>query len=213
MVPPGPSRSERGLVSVTPLQYHAVSMAAPVTRERVVETALDIVQSEGADGLTMRALAAKLGVAVTAIYWHVGNKDALLAELVDRIADDVGRVTVRGSTPVNRIRSIGRSLRRNLLVHADLVAVVQSQGRHQAVFDTTWRLLAEEFATAGLHGAGATVAVDAVVHLVVGSVLIERATQRTPEPRPPDESRPVDHDQVFERALDALVRGLITGGG
>ena len=184
-------------------------MAQPVTRERVIQTALDLLQSEGVEGLTMRALAAKLGVAVTAIYWHVGNKDALLAELVDRIADDVGRVEARGRTPVNRIRSIGRSLRRNLLVHADLVAVVQSHGRHRAVFETTWRLLAEEFAAAGLRGAAASSAVDAVVHLVVGSVLVERATQRSPAPEPPHETPPADHDAVFDRALDALVQGLL----
>src|SRR5439155_22350715 len=114
-------------------------------------------------------------------------------------------------TPVNRIRSIGRALRRNLLVHADLVAVVQSQGGHQAVFETTWRVLAEECGAAGLRGASASSAVDTVVHLVVGSVLIERATQRSPDPRPPQERSPVDHDEVFERSLDALVRGLLRG--
>jgi AcrR family transcriptional regulator len=57
----------------------------PISHERVVETALSLWRTEGADALSMRRLAAALGVAPTAIYWWAGNKDQLLAYVVDEI--------------------------------------------------------------------------------------------------------------------------------
>ena len=53
--------------------------------------------ADGSDRLTIRGLAAKLGVAVTAIYWHVGDKQALFDGLADRIIAQLGEVTVRGA--------------------------------------------------------------------------------------------------------------------
>lgn len=199
-----------------------------VTRERVLEAALTIVETEGADALTMRALAAKLGVAVTAIYWHVGNKQQLLAALVDRIGTEVGRVTVTGRTPAARVLSAARSLRRNLVVHRDLVALTNEQGRNRVVFVPARRALAEAFAAGGLRGARLANAAASVLHLVVGSVLIERAADRAPVQRDAgalwDGAPPVDRtaaarlaehldpEQVFDVALEALVRGLLNAG-
>src|SRR5579884_1659010 len=49
-----------------------------VTRARVVEAALDLVQDAGLDALTMRALADRLGVKAASLYWHVRDRDELL---------------------------------------------------------------------------------------------------------------------------------------
>ena len=184
-------------------------VADALTRDRVLDVALAIVESEGVDGLTMRALATKLGVAVTSIYWHVGNKDALLAAMVDRIGDEVGRVRVAGRTPERRVLSVARSLRRNLDARRDLVAVAHAQGRAAVVFVPTRQALADAFAEAGLAGARLSSAVDAVVHLVVGSVLIERATDRAPVHFDDGDAHPPP-EQVFEVTLPALVRGLLS---
>src|ERR1700753_897825 len=86
-----------------------------LSRPQVLQAALAIVRADGADRLTIRGLAAKLGVAVTAIYWHVGDKQALLDGLVDRIIPDIGEVAAGGRGPEARLVSAGRSLRRSLL--------------------------------------------------------------------------------------------------
>src|SRR5271165_5848664 len=117
---------------------------SPLTRDEVLGAALEIVETEGADHLTIRGLAAKLGVAVTAIYWHVGDKQALLDGVVDRIIDQFAAVSARGSGPEQRLMSVGRSLRRSLLERPDLVAVVQRQGRIAALFQPARRVLARE---------------------------------------------------------------------
>lgn len=198
-----------------------------MTRERVLDVAFDMLGRDGLDGLTMRALAAKLGVAVTAIYWHVGDKQALLDELVDRIIAEVGEVRIVGATPSERLLSIGRSLRQNLLDQPHLVALVHRQGRTPVLFLPAQRIVAEELTKAGLHGADAALAVHAFLRLVIGSVILERTEERSPEQRETVEelwarersgldrdlatylARPVDRDELFEFSLAGLVHSLV----
>src|ERR1700753_634122 len=100
-----------------------------LSREQVLDGARPIVEAEGVERLTIRGLAAKLGVAVTAIYWHVGDKQALLDGVAERVIDQLGEVSVRGRDPLSRITSIAVSLRATLLERRDLVALVHRQGR------------------------------------------------------------------------------------
>lgn len=59
----------------------------PLTRDRVLATALELADRDGIAGLTMRRLAAELGVEAMTLYHHVGNKDALVATLVERVVE------------------------------------------------------------------------------------------------------------------------------
>jgi AcrR family transcriptional regulator len=49
-----------------------------LTRERIVDAAIELLDSEGATGLTFRALATRLETGHGAIQWHVANKGELL---------------------------------------------------------------------------------------------------------------------------------------
>lgn len=60
-----------------------------ISRERVVQAAVDAVRGGGVEGLTIRALAAELGVAPMSLYRHVRDKDDLLDAVVDRLLADV----------------------------------------------------------------------------------------------------------------------------
>ena len=57
-----------------------------LSRERVLQAGLRLVDREGVEALTMRRLASELGVSAMAPYRHVGSKDELLMVLVDRLA-------------------------------------------------------------------------------------------------------------------------------
>jgi AcrR family transcriptional regulator len=50
-----------------------------LTREQIVKAAVELLDSEGLEGLNMRALGRRLGSAATAVYWHVGSKENLIA--------------------------------------------------------------------------------------------------------------------------------------
>ncbi len=57
----------------------------PVPLERIVATALQIVDEEGADALSMRTLAQRLGSGTATLYRHFDNRAALVAHVVDRM--------------------------------------------------------------------------------------------------------------------------------
>ena len=79
-----------------------------LTADDVIEVAGRVVDVHGADALTMRRLADELGVAVTSIYWHVGNRDELVDALVERLITDMGTLRARGGSPRERITSLAR---------------------------------------------------------------------------------------------------------
>src|SRR4051794_7764135 len=57
----------------------------PLSRERVVEAAIELLDTAGEGGLTFRALAARLATGPGAIYWHVTGKDELLGAATDAV--------------------------------------------------------------------------------------------------------------------------------
>ncbi|MGV9774122.1 TetR/AcrR family transcriptional regulator [Streptosporangium sp. NPDC003464] len=56
-----------------------------LTRQAVIERAVKIADTDGLQAVTIRRLAAELGVVPTALYWHVKSKDGLLSALADRL--------------------------------------------------------------------------------------------------------------------------------
>ena len=61
-------------------------MREPLTRLRIVELALDIIDAEGLPALNMRRLAATAGVKPMSLYHHFPNKDAILGAVAESIA-------------------------------------------------------------------------------------------------------------------------------
>ena len=66
-------------------------------RARVVEAALELIDREGLAGFSLRRLAAGLGVYPTAVYWHLGRRNEILAAVVDRVLADVGKARAADS--------------------------------------------------------------------------------------------------------------------
>ncbi|WP_059006852.1 TetR/AcrR family transcriptional regulator [Streptomyces specialis] len=60
-----------------------------LSRASICEAALAIVDTEGLAGLSMRKLAARLGVQVASLYHHVTTKDEVLHEIGDAIMSSV----------------------------------------------------------------------------------------------------------------------------
>ena len=60
-----------------------------LSREAVARAALDLVDAEGLEALTVRRLATSLGVTPMALYWHFKDKDALLDGVVEQLLSEV----------------------------------------------------------------------------------------------------------------------------
>jgi AcrR family transcriptional regulator len=65
-------------------RYHAA-----LSRERVLAAAVALADREGLPALTMRRLAAELGVEAMSLYHHVPNKEALLDGLVEVVVEEI----------------------------------------------------------------------------------------------------------------------------
>ena len=86
------------------------TVARPNQREHILDVALELMSSRGADGMSMRQLAQACGVQVAAIYHYFDSKDALLAAVIDerrysaRLVDELP-VEVSG-TVEERLRQV-----------------------------------------------------------------------------------------------------------
>jgi len=161
------------------VKSHAATRAGTLTREDVVDAALRLVERDGAGGLTMRRLAQELGTAVTAIYWHVGNRDALLELLVDRLLEEMGDVHAEGPDPRSRIAGLARELRARLLARPHLVALADQRGLTPDMFQPVQAALAGELAAMGITGHRAGQVIQMLQCHVVASVVLARAVDRS----------------------------------
>lgn len=201
----------------------------PLDREAVLLAAEELVRAQGPQALTMRKLAAELGAAVTAIYWHVGNREALLDELVQRTVREMGQVQARGATPAARAESVALALRRKLRARPHLIALVHERGLTELMMLPAQRALVHEAHAAGLRGEDAAEAVRALQFQVVGFVLVERNRERSPQQQPGEPElwdletaeqdpalaaalgRSPDPERLFAASVRALV-GSLWGG-
>jgi AcrR family transcriptional regulator len=69
-----------------------------LSREQIVRAAIELLDAEGAAGLSMRRLGARLGSGATSLYWHVATKDDLLELAVDEVMGEI-YVPEPGDTP------------------------------------------------------------------------------------------------------------------
>jgi TetR/AcrR family tetracycline transcriptional repressor len=97
-------------------------MPAGLTKAAIVQAALDLLDEAGMDGLTVRALASRLGVQAPALYWHVRSKQALLDEMATQIWRQIG--DVMAGLPANLpwrevLRTYAATVRQELLGHRD----------------------------------------------------------------------------------------------
>jgi len=81
----------------------ALAVRAPLDRARIAVTAMEMIDEVGVEKLTMRAVAARLGVSAMALYHHVEDKDELL-----RLVGDVVLGRIELPDPI-RTRAIGGS--------------------------------------------------------------------------------------------------------
>ena len=59
----------------------------PLSLDRIVATAVELLDAEGIDGLKMRRLADRLGSGAMSLYWHVGNKEEVFDLALDSVLE------------------------------------------------------------------------------------------------------------------------------
>lgn len=145
-----------------------------LARETVVRAALELLDETGLDGLTVRRLAARLGVQNPALYWHFRNKQELLDEMSrELLAPEMGGPR-EGETWRDWLTRRAHRYRRMLLSHRDGARLVAGGDPGPTVaraFESELEILTGLGFTPGqgLH------AIASLSHYTLGFVLNEQA--------------------------------------
>lgn len=148
----------------------------PLTRERVVDAALELLDEVGLELLSVRAVARKLGVQVGALYWHVASKQDLLDAVSDRMMREFSLVDERGRAWEDLVAAAAQRLRGVLLSHRDGARVfVSSLGLGPNLSESAEVVLGS-LVEAGFPPEQAAHAMNLVGTFVIGFVLMEQTT-------------------------------------
>ncbi|WP_214412889.1 TetR/AcrR family transcriptional regulator C-terminal domain-containing protein [Sphaerisporangium fuscum] len=200
----------------------------PLTRPRIVAAAIDLIEREGADAISMRRIAADLGVGVMSLYNHVPNKAALLDAVAETVLSEIEFTDDPSAEWTERVRIQARAFRQ--IAHhypRSTMVVVSRQLKSTAGLFPVERALST-LREAGFGGEDAVQLLRTFIAYVVGSLLREVGVTPTFAPVHrndvhlavvdpalfPEVSAlaPLlgvcDHEQAFEYGLDMLIKAM-----
>jgi TetR/AcrR family transcriptional regulator, tetracycline repressor protein len=158
----------------------------PVTvdRQQIVTEAVALLDAEGLEGVTLRKLAARLGIAQPTLYWHLPNKAALVTAIADAILTQ-GLTELAPPGPgqpwPDWLASLAGQLRRTLLAHPDGARLVASSQASRTMAALS-ELAISTLTTYGVPLRQARLIVFTVERFTMGHVLEEQS----PRPDPHD---------------------------
>jgi AcrR family transcriptional regulator len=98
-----------------------------LTRERVVQEALAVIAQDGVEALTMRGLAARLGVVPGAVYRHVGNKQQLQDLVLDGVLAEVDVHLDFSLSWTEQLKLLAHRLRQVLEAHPGVAGILKTR--------------------------------------------------------------------------------------
>ncbi|KAB8160320.1 TetR family transcriptional regulator [Streptomyces sp. 3MP-14] len=182
-------------------------MAKGLTRDAMVDAALAVLDETGIEGLTVRAVAERLGVKAPALYWHVRDKQALVDEMGTRVWS--GIAAEAAAVPRTDWREVcagyAWAARRGLLAHRDGARVFSGTYLTDAEVLRRQEPLLAWLGEQGFTAEAATDAFAILTAFVVGHCIEEQAR------------RQAGHDGYTlahrEERVDADEHPLVTASG
>jgi AcrR family transcriptional regulator len=108
---------------------HTSRKRTPLSRERVLRTAVALADERGTEELTMRKLAKELGVEAMSLYNHVAHKGDLLDGMIDLVFGEIVPPAAGGDWKAE-LRKRAVSTREALLRHRWAVGQMEGRTRH-----------------------------------------------------------------------------------
>ncbi|MGP3911300.1 TetR/AcrR family transcriptional regulator [Nonomuraea sp. 10N515B] len=168
-----------------------------VDQKAVLDAALELID---AGGLTMRALATRVGLTPGALYTYFPDRAAIVTALTDRLLGeaDLGLLEDEGRPPGERIAAFALNLREVLMRHPAAVPSILG-----AAFSGPVALRVGESLLAALPDPRAAYT---VMVYVLGSIALEAAEIRGPGPVPPEAERIAARRVAFDIEPEAFPR-------
>jgi AcrR family transcriptional regulator len=105
-----------------PTQTTTRAAKTPLSRERIADAALELLDGEGIEALSMRRLASELGIGTMTIYGYFRDKEELLNFVIERTARQYELTPGEGEWR-DRLRQLVQTMYRSLLEHPSTVQI------------------------------------------------------------------------------------------
>ncbi len=216
----GSKRPRRTSVSPQPTQE--APSEPPLSRERIVATAVELLDAQGTDGLTMRRLADRLGSGVMSLYWHVDNKEDVLDLALDSVLDYPNLAAGSGGWRAEVIHTL-EGWRAGMLRHPWSVSLLPRRTLGPNILSRL-ELLGRALSRAGVADADLNVAIWSLWNYVMGATVTRVSFDLSDDDRTAAQQRLTgelyptiersrllldnDWDGAFRKGLDFLLDGL-----
>jgi AcrR family transcriptional regulator len=210
--------------------------ADALSKERIVQAAIEILDADGESALTFRALAARLATGSGAIYWHVASKEDLLAAATDNVIARGMTGVAGGAEPRAAIRGIALGVFDAINAHpwvgtqlsrepwqSAIVPIFESIGQQlqalgvppRAQFDAASALVNYILGLAGQYAAAARLLAPETDRPAFLATVVARWVQRDPAKYPfvhqvATQLRDHDDREQFLAGIDLILAGITT---
>lgn len=225
----GPSQTDRGSSTIWLKPAKRARDVPALTRDRIVQAAVEILDMRGQNGLTIRKLAEHLNAGAASLYWHVETRDDVLELALDSVLGEIPLPT----EPLEWDKELVRFLtewRQTLLRHPWSTSLFGFRPLLGPNALARSEHLRATLARTGLRGVDVTHAGYALSNFMLGSVATQVAWQagdeaatrvrvaaflrdhaaEYPALSSQIESEPDDWDESFSRGLDWIIRSFAT---
>lgn len=138
-----------------------------LSRERIIEASIELLDTSGESGLTFRALSERLATGPGAIYWHVASKSDLLTAACDAIVARTLHARSSKATPKATVRALALGMFEALVAHPWVgSALTQAPGQLPTV--RIVESIGQQLGALGVPADTHWTTVSALLHYILG---------------------------------------------
>lgn len=191
--------------NASPHTRRARAAKRPLSRESILEAALELLGAGGAKALTMRRLGRALGVEAMSLYHYLENRDDLLDGVVEALVREIVEAALSGHRDeadwketakrfMNAYRAVGQR-------RPDAYRLFAQRPLRTEAAKELGKQLTDSFIACGLDFNDAVIAYRALTAFVGGFVLLETSGMRPAYTIG-------DMDAEFEGSIDVIIAGV-----
>ncbi|OAP39421.1 TetR/AcrR family transcriptional regulator [Sinorhizobium americanum] len=203
----------------------------PLSLERIVATAVELLDAQGIDGLTMRRLADRLGAGAMSLYWHVDNKETVFDLALDSVLEYRGPQQTGESQDWRAdVVHMLEGWRASMLRHPWSASLLPRRALGPNILSRL-ELLSRTLSGAGVADADLNAAIWSLWNYVIGATITRANFDRSDDDMTAAQQRLAglsehyptiersrllldnDWDGTFRKGLDFLLDGLALGTG
>ncbi|MDE3116749.1 MAG: TetR/AcrR family transcriptional regulator C-terminal domain-containing protein, partial [Pseudomonadota bacterium] len=172
-------------------------------QERIVAAALALVNREGLSGFNLRALALTLNVRASALYWHVGSKDEIVARMAKTLYERAFGAAPKGANWQDWLLGFARAFRASLLSQRDSAQICTVARLLDTNIPALMERIAAPMVEGGIDKVSAVSMQGAIIAYTLGWVVYEQSSTLHDALE-----QMYDFTESYERGLTAMVRGF-----